>query len=226
MNSLQQFPGNLDLRQKSAFAVQHMMAAARFSRMCGDVEISHKDEPLGSFYDEQISYVSATVLLAVASLESNINEYFSEPSANFSEVEEKVFKEILPLIEKKSILEKYQIALVLKGKAKFDQGKQPYQDTDALIKLRNALVHFQPEWHDEQKLHKKIEIKLKGRFDINPFIGDNGVFFPQQCMSYGCTKWAVVTALSFMKAFSKKSGLPYRFEIFETRLNPRSSREV
>lgn len=52
-----------------------MMAAARFSRLCGDVEIDHKGETLGSFFDEQISYVSASVLLATASLESNINEY-------------------------------------------------------------------------------------------------------------------------------------------------------
>jgi hypothetical protein len=216
----------ITLRQKSAFAVQHMMAAARFSRMCGDVEIQHKGEPLGSFFDEQITYVSATVLLATASIESNINEYFSDPNANFPEINKRVFDEMLPLIEEESIPDKYQLALVLKGKEKFLKDCSPFQDTEALIKLRNALVHFRPEWHDEQDLHKKIEGRLKGRFEINPFIGPNGVFFPQQCMSYGCTKWAVQTALGFMKEFSTRSGLPYRFEIFASRLNPRSDKEV
>ena len=216
----------ITLRQKSAFAVQHMMAAARFSRMCGDIEIQHKGESLGSFFDEQITYVSATVLLATASLESNINEYFSDPNAHFPEINKRVFDEILVLIEKESILDKYQLALVLKGEEKFVKARSPFQDTEALIKLRNGLVHFKPEWHDEQNLHKKIEYRLKGRFEINPFIGRTGVFFPQQCMSYGCTKWAVQNALGFMKEFSKRSGLLYRFEKFTSRLNPRSDKEI
>jgi hypothetical protein len=86
------------MRQKSAFAVQHMMAAARFSRMCGDIEITHRGEPLGDFYDEQVSCVSATVLLATASLESNINEYFSEPSTHFSEIDQKLLSEFISSI--------------------------------------------------------------------------------------------------------------------------------
>lgn len=31
--------GEVELRQRSAFAVQHMMVAARFSRMCGEKEL-------------------------------------------------------------------------------------------------------------------------------------------------------------------------------------------
>lgn len=57
----------IKLRQKSAFAVQHLMAAARFARMCGRVELEHAGEPLGNFYNEEIALVSAAVLLAVAS---------------------------------------------------------------------------------------------------------------------------------------------------------------
>lgn len=217
---------NITLRQKSAFAVQHLMAAARFSRMCGDVEVSHKGQPLGSFFDEQIAYVSSTVLLSVASIESNINEYFSDPKKYFPEVALELLNEVLNLVESKNILEKYQMALVLKGYKRFPLGESPFQEVDALIKLRNALVHFKPEWHDEQELHKKIESRLKGRFEINPFIGQNGVFFPQQCMSYGCTKWAVKTALLFMENFSKRAGLPNRFVKFADRLNPESQKEV
>lgn len=115
---------------------------------------------------------------------------------------------------------------MVKGKNKFAQGKSPFQGADALIKLRNALVHFKPEWHDEQELHKKIELRLKDKFPINPFIGVNGVFFPQQCMSYGCTKWAVSTALMFMKDFSERASFPYRFEQFASRVDPKTSNEV
>lgn len=209
------------IRQKSAFAVQHLMAAARFSRMCGGIEIANAGKPLGSFFDEEIACVSAAVMLATASLESNINEYFSEVESSFPDLSESMRENIFELIEKKSILEKYQYALTFKGKTKFPIDKQPYQDTNTLIRLRNALVHFKPEWHDEQEEHKKLEKQLVGKFPINPFIGENGVFFPQQCISYGCTQWAVTTALRFMEKFSELSGLPFRFGKFLDRLNPK-----
>jgi hypothetical protein len=208
------------LRQRSAFAVQHMMAAARFSRMCGEIEIANQHQPLGDFFDSQIGAVSATVMLATASLESNINEYLCEPDDVFPNLSGESPNALVKLLEQKSILEKYQAVLSFRGVAEYPAGEPPYQDVDALIKLRNALVHFKPEWHDEQELHRKIEGRLKGRFEINPAIGENGVFFPQQCMSYGCTRWAVNTSLAFMKNFSERSGLPYRFENFTSRITP------
>lgn len=218
--TLQSFTSHIVLRQKSAFAVQHLMAAARFSRRCGSVEVANAGKPLGSFFDEQIACVSATVMLATASVESNINEYFSEIEESFPELSKNLRQDAFELIEKKSVLEKYQYALSFKGKSKFPIGEQPYQDANALVRLRNALVHFKPEWHDEQEEHKKLERQLVGKFSINPFIGENGVFFPQQCISYGCTRWAVASALSFMEKFSELSGLPFRFGKFLDRVNP------
>jgi hypothetical protein len=212
--------GEIMLRQKSAFSVQHMMAAARFSRMCGEIETANQGKPLGEFYDHQIACVSATVMLSIASLESNINEYLSEPNLLLSDLPGKSKLYVLELIESKPILEKYQYVLSSRCKQKYPTGEPPYQDVDALVKLRNAMVHFKPEWHDKQVLHKKIESRLKGRFEINPFIGKNGVFFPQQCMSYGCTKWAVSTAVNFMRNFSKRAEVPFRFEKFIERINP------
>jgi hypothetical protein len=208
------------MRQKSAFAVQHLMAAARFSIMCGEIEIANAGKPLGNFFDEEIACVSATVMLATASLEANINEYFSDIGASFPELPESLRECAFGLIEKKSSLEKYQYALTFKGKSTIPIGQQPYQDANALIRLRNALVHFKPEWHDEQDEHRKLERQLVGRFAINPFIGKDGVFFPQQCISYGCTQWAVNSALKFMEKFSDASGLPFRFRTFMDRLDP------
>jgi len=201
------------LRQKSAFAVQHLMAAARFSRMCGEIEKKNIGKPFGDFFDEQIAYFSATVMLSTASLESNINEYLLEIELNFPELNDQMKKEAFNLIEKKGILDKYQFALIFKGKEKMTEGEQPFQDANALTKLRNALVHFKPEWHDEQKEHKKLEKLLKGKFVPNPSLSPtNSVFFPQRCISYGCTQWAVNSAFNFMKKFSKLSGLTFRFK--------------
>jgi hypothetical protein len=155
-------PGKVEmkLRQRSAFAVQHMMAAARFSHMCGEIEVENKDKPLGSFFDSQIGTISATVMLATASLESNINEYLCEPEKVFPNLSGESPHTLVQLLEQKSILEKYQAVLSFRGVAEYPAGEPPYQDVDALIKLRNALVHFKPEWHDKE-IGVRTQILLK-----------------------------------------------------------------
>ncbi len=60
------------------FAVQHIIAAARFARLCYKVEDDNAGAPFGSFYDEVVSYVTATILSSVAGLEANINELFAD----------------------------------------------------------------------------------------------------------------------------------------------------
>jgi hypothetical protein len=209
----------IKLRQKSAFAVQHLMAAARFAKMCGKVELEHAGESLGNFYNEEIAFVSAAVLLSVASLESNINEFLSEPEKLFLQLNPEAHSVVVGLLEKESILEKYNKVLALRGLEAFDKGSEPYQSVDILIKLRNALVHFKPEWHDEQKEHLELGKQLRGKFALNPFIREEtGVLFPQRCMSYGCAKWAVESSLAFMKAFCERMGFAFRFEKFKGHL--------
>ena len=42
-------------------------------------------------------------------------------------------------------LAKYQLALVIAGRPQFEQGMNPYQDVKLLTRIRNSLVHFEPE---------------------------------------------------------------------------------
>jgi hypothetical protein len=211
---------SIKLRQKSAFAVQHLIAAARLSRQCGEIQSQNIGATLGSFFDEQIACVSATVMLCVAALESNINEYLSEPNQIFAELPEHARRHVAELCAELSILEKYQRVLSLKGCAQFDRGARPYQDIDALIAVRNELVHFHPEWHDEQERHRKLGDKLRYKFEMSPFIAEGtGVDFPQRFVSHGCTRWAVEYTLQFMEEFDQKAGLPSKFRKFHGRLN-------
>jgi len=204
---------NITLRQKSAFSVQHLMAAARFSRQCGEAQKINSGKPLGVFYDEQISCVSAVVMLSVASIESNINEYLSEPEAIFPELSPSIQIEICSLIGSLSIIEKYQRVLSIRNINIFGSGLQPLQDVEALIALRNELVHFHPEWHDEQERHKRLGMKLRGKFELSPFMSEStAVLFPQRIVSHGCTKWAVQKSIEFMSEFSKKMGLNNKLE--------------
>lgn len=196
------------------------MAAARFSYRCGEIQREYEGKLLGSFFDEQIACTSATVMLCVASLESNINEYLIDPDKLFPDLKKYQATEFVELIDGLSILEKYNKTLSIKGCEPFLKGARPYQDIDALISLRNELVHFHPEWHDEQARHEQLGKLLKYKFELSPFIQESGVIFPQRIVSHGCTKWAVNSSLQFVNQFDEKIGFPSKFDKFITRINP------
>ena len=210
----------ITLRQQSRAAIQHLTAAARFSRQCGNIQKEHERDPLGSFFDEQIACVSATILLCVASLESNINEYLSGPAELFPEYAEYARLQFCELVSELPILQKYNRVLLFKGLQAIDAGARPYQDVDVLIAVRNELVHFHPEWHDQQERHRKLGQRLMYRFEMSPFIEDSAPIFPQKFISHGCTKWAVESSRSFMDLFAATLGLSSRFESFNDRLVP------
>ena len=209
-------------RQRSNFAVQHMLAAARFARLCYKVEAENAGSPLGPFYDEIISYVTATILSSVAGLEANINEIFADGRDGmivFDGLDEKLLTEMWDLIEEKPILEKYQFVLTLRKRCKMEKGVQQYQFADSLIKVRNALVHFKPEWHDEQQEHEKIGNRLRGKFTLSPFLDKNAPLFPARCMTHGFAEWAVHLSLDFAQWFAQLADMPNRFEKFIDRMD-------
>ena len=209
------------LRTKSNFAVQHLMAAARFSLQCGEIQKEHAGEPLGNFYNDQIACTSATVMLCVASLESNINEYLTDPETLFPKLTKDQAVQFVELLGGQSILEKYDRTLAIKECDSFSKGERPYQDIDALISLRNEFVHFHPEWHDEQIRHEKLGNILKYKFKLSPFITEEtGVMFPQRIVSHGCTIWAVTSTLEFSKQFELRIGIPGKFEKHLSKIKP------
>jgi len=203
--------------QRFNFAVQHLIAAARFARLCYTVEEANKGRPFGPFYDEIISYVTAAVFSSVAALEANINEVFADAQdgiITFDGFSPKLLNEIWDLIEDKPILEKYQFALVLRGRERMSEGDRENQFAGTLIKVRNALVHFKPEWDHEQQEHDKIGTQLRCKFKLSPFVDENAPIFPMRCMTHGFADWAVQSSLDFANRFVQEAGLPNRFARF------------
>ena len=163
----------------------------------------------GIFFDHHRAYVVGAIMTSVASVEANINEFYLDAKDNLlgailTASPQVLLAELWKVAgEKKfSILEKYQIALAAIEKSKFDTSIGPYQDMDLLINLRNMLVHFKPEWDNDQKMHRKIELSLQGKFKLNPFWSkDDPIFFPFKCLSYGCANWAVRSSMNFILQF-------------------------
>ncbi|NOR76885.1 MAG: hypothetical protein GQ523_00275 [Methanophagales archaeon] len=201
---------------KTNFSSHHMLSAAHFARQSAIIEKNYKDGITDELRAEHRAYVTGAIIVSVASLEATINDVFISAIDN-----DNLFKDFDPsipkvlsefwtwdVVERSSILEKYRCVLAVANKEAFDHGNPPYQEVNDLIKLRNALVHYKPEWDTDLKNHKGIENRLKSRFNINPFSHDNDAFFPKKCLGHGCAEWSVQSVIKFIEDFYNRIGFP------------------
>ncbi len=204
---------------KHNFSKHHLWAAQYFSDRSFEIE----QDTVPKDDDQRIinihrSYIIGAIIFTVAGLESSINELYLEAIDNnqhtLSGLDRKAIEilgEVWKEIETYSSLSKYQTALILTGFKQFGKGQQPYQDTDTLMKLRNALVHYKPEWDSELDVHRKLKARLEPKsFPLNPFSSKNSLWFPHRCLGSGCAKWAVNAGETFLTEFCKRMGIPNR----------------
>ncbi|MFY9728562.1 MAG: hypothetical protein WB579_18100 [Bryobacteraceae bacterium] len=169
---------------------------------------------------EHSGCVASCIVGCAAFLEASINEFFCDcaddprgPDALGDEAVRWIgrYWELgFPRTAAFKILEKYELALTILGKGTLDLGRAPGQQVKALINLRNALTHYEPEWQSSGDEAHKIEKQLKGQFAPNPLTGLGNPFWPSQCLGYGCCKWAVKAVLDFHQQFWIQLGLPGR----------------
>jgi hypothetical protein len=203
------------------FAVQHALAAAMFSRRVGEIERENTGRPANAFFGEIIQFSFACVVSAVATLEAYVNEIYTDRDSNFPTIGPKLMTMLWEFIELKSVLEKFNYALVILGKTEFDKGAKLYQDADTLRRLRDALVHFKPGQDDESQQHANLSARLeKTGFSRSPFCTPADPFFPRAWTTHEGTEWAVTTALKFANDFAGRAGLPPRFDLSAPELQP------
>lgn len=202
------------------FAVQNLMAAALFSRIVGEIERKYAGNVYGPFMDEILSYATACILCSVASLEAYANEFYHDRELYLPGFRKEVADKFWELFEEKPILEKFELALLLRNKPARDRGERPSQDIQVLVGLRNSLTHFKPEWETEQGDHARLSRRLRNKFTPSPFATGESNFFPRLWASHSCTSWAVRSCLEFTKDFESTAELPSKFNMFLDRLTP------
>jgi hypothetical protein len=200
------------LSVRANFSLHHLLGAFAFSRRIGELEAANAGQPLGAFFEEMKWLSSSCVLNCVAGLESYINEVFADRSQHFADVKPEIIEKLWELSETKAkVLEKFDLALMLRSKPKLNTGARPTQDIQALVSLRNALVHFKPEWDDKQTDHEKLSRLLANKFKPNQHFGPHEPFFPKRWISHGCSQWATSSSVAFLEAFERDSGIKKLF---------------
>ncbi len=205
------------MQVKHSFSRQHFSAAKHFAEAGESLEKSIR-QPQHADRTKHRAYVTGAVLSAVAALEASINELYLEANDQnkmaLAGLSDPIIANLATEwsnVEPYELLDKYQAALKTAGNPEFDRGSLPFQDVDSLVYLRNALVHYKPEWDNEAKVHAKLRSRLHSRFPLNPFAASSSLWFPHQCLGAGCARWAVESIEQFMADFCLRMGIPRRF---------------
>jgi hypothetical protein len=215
------------IRSRSYFSILYIQAAAYFARESATVERTRSATYVPAEWTRDQFCVLAAILSSVAFLEATVNELLadadegSEQLKALTEDDRKALATMWKLdpTERSPVLDKYRMVLDVLGRPPFDEGRAPFQDVKLLIRLRNVLAHFQPEWivHRDsasmkQKDLHKFEKALRNKFPLNPIPGVANPFFPDRCLGHGCAAWAVASSVAFADEFFRRVGIKPTFD--------------
>ncbi|MFA5805197.1 MAG: hypothetical protein WC879_11180 [Melioribacteraceae bacterium] len=212
----------IGIRKKSYLAFRFLDASIDFAKYAIAFEKERH-----SYNDEYFHYLFSSIILCVTFLESNINEFYS----TIKDEENNISKTILvknsnviislwdrgiPRTAKHSILDKYEIALDVTESNKIDSSCNPYQNVAAIIKLRNALIHYEPEWQKvstDNNSATYLEKSLKGKYELSKYFHPKTEpFFPYLCLSGDCCLWAIKNSVEFVFQFYKNINVEIPFK--------------
>ena len=202
------------------FAIQHLAGALGFSRQVCEIEAQHLGEPWGgTFYEEMSGPAIAVIMMTVAGMESYLNELFADAAIHFSSSMLPIWKKGAKDFDRKPLLDKTDWFLLLRGEEKINRNISLINDVEALVTLRNALVHFKPEWDDESARHESVSKRLEGKFMPLSWLADDPGVFPRAWITGGCTTWAVDTAIKFVDHIADCAGIKRSKKVLLDRLN-------
>ncbi len=212
------FTGSATLRTRTNLAIHHLFAACRFASRVALIERENAGQPFGEFWEEILHNALAVAALTVASIESHANEMYFEGEILAPGLNPAAAAELAEIVDAEGILKKYSVALAFRAGKHLDPGKPPVQNVDALIKLRNAIVHFRPEWSGEQDKHDRLSKILQYKFKPSEFFPNESIF-PRAWASHAFCVWSLKTVVQFLEHFYSEVGVSSPIAQFKPQLS-------
>lgn len=204
-------------RTRMNLSLHHLWAACRFATRVREIESANAGKPFADFWDEIFQYSLGVATLTTAALESYANELYFEGSAIAPVLNPAAAEECLDLVDNQPVLRKYSLVLTFRAQKRLDSGSTQVQNVDALIRLRNAVVHFRPEWFGTQDQHEKLSRRLQYRFEGSPFLPGESLF-PRAWASHSFAEWAIRSAVSYLDYFYAEANLENPITQFRDRI--------
>jgi hypothetical protein len=210
--------GTASLRTNQSLG--HLRGAALFARDCARLEEEHTWPATEEVLLRHGTAAVSAVMLAVAGLEATANEIHLDALdrnrkalGKAAEAAQSI-EELWDTIEQRPVLRKFNWFLTLAGVVPMKKDTQPYMAAADLVELRNALVHYRPEWSHSMKRSPKLEARLRGKFPLNRLSMPDQFFIPYRCLGYGCAKWAVETARALLREFYSRLEVEASIDLF------------
>jgi hypothetical protein len=206
--------GTATMDVRSSFTATFVCASAGFARRAAELEAAHSDSIDDATRIEHRGLVVAAVTQSVAALEAEsweITSYGPGHHLGSNGIDTQALNFLQPLadiIDGESVLDRYWTILHLLCKTPLDRGAQPWQDADLLVRLRNELIHYKSKWGQEMEKQKLFKSLKQLRHACPPFVKGGVNFFPHECLSAACARWAVRSAAAFLDAVYDRLGIP------------------
>ena len=195
---------------RSDLYINHMLGAAEFAREIAMIERENESNPLGDFFDALFHRSLAVALMSYAAKEGYLNAVLTDRDKHFDPRNAAIINSLWRKIERSSALEKADFVLAARGQPRLDRGTTVVEMHNAHKDLRDALVHYKPEWSTEERSHAKLSGVLQTKFLPNKWYkGDR--MFPRAWAGSGAASWCVETSLEFVRTIAAAAGLPEPF---------------
>jgi hypothetical protein len=188
---------------RSYFSSYLLWTAQHLSELAGQIESAHAG---GSHFKiEHRGYVLSSVVSSAAFLEAMVNELYQDavdghgltPDGYLAPLPEGTVPLMADLWRatnegsRLGALDKYELLLSFAGASGLDRGAQPYQDAALVMRVRNAIAHYQPEDRSPDIPHR-LDQQLRARFADNRLMAGSGgnAWWPDHALGYGCSDWA------------------------------------
>ncbi len=209
---------------KTYFSIQHVQAAAYFSRRTTRIERRKSPDLDNALRVASRGYVATTLFTAVAFLEALANELYADaemPDGGHLKSLDPNFRRLIAEIgsvesvEKSPVMSKFDLMLRAANREPLDKGSSPSQDVATMIRLRNELVHYKAAWFDVgtegyvrpgSLMDSKLSQQISGKFKFRT--GSTGGLEADSWMGCGCTQWAVTSTVSYADAVFQRLGVP------------------
>ncbi len=193
-------------RVRMDLAMLHFLAACRFAGRACIVEKDNIGQPLGAFWDEIFQNCLGLVSSTAAAIECHANELLFENAALSPPLNGATLSVLADALDRETALKKFSAILAVKSGQKLDKGNAAVQNIAALISLRNAVLHYRPEWFEQQNRHQDVSAQLAHKFVPSALFG-NEPLFPRRWASAGCATWAIQSVVRFFDYFHGIAGM-------------------
>lgn len=181
---------SVTVTMRTLLARTYLQGGKRFSELARSMKRETSD-PL------YVAYVTGAIFLSVAALEAAVNAVWVDTPEKDRNSQEGLFDKCRQLLKV--------------NKKDFNANSLEFKRVNALVKLRNALIHYKSDWDDNPQPHEQLKRLFKQV--LSPKMLPQS--FPKEYLLHDVVIEFPIWCCEFAVAFFRKMEMPTEVEAWE-----------